>query len=1036
MTRNSRFLSLLVAGLCMSGAVQAQQSSTVIKGRVTDSATKNPKVGVTVTITNPTTNFTRSMVTDSQGRFGFLYLPVGQYNITFASGGQSYKASRTGLLGQEIDASFKWPAQTGALVEVVAVSSLTQTIDTTTAQIGTSVTAETLSDLPTVARDINQAAILAPGIQLVAGSAVDPTKKSSSYIQTGEGQGRGTNFALDGADNNSTDVGGYVLAMPFDAVGELQVVTNQYKAEFGKSTSGFFNVVSKSGTNDFSGVVSGQYQNQSMRARSTDELEKGKSNQSIYSATLLGPIIKDKLFFMISAEQTSGKAPSDTFTPYALSQDPTLGGINYELTKKSVYTKLDWLINQDMNASFNWGYSQDTTANQPFPRTSTYNKNVLTAALGTGENQTWKIGGKLTWTLSASAVWESTMSYFDYKNGIAPHDGGPYTGAPTAIIDIDTPTFPRDEIATEQGWGGQDPNAFQNTGIKRFTWKNDVTFTFGDHTVKTGFDYNLSHYADQTLFFGETGVYAMRVAGNGLTYANAHLASAMDPDQNVQRFSVVANGFQNGISFKQYGFYLQDDWNVTPKLSLYAGFRIDADTQLDYLKQYDGMYAAIRANTLAWSGTDVDHPTANPVWNSGKAPRGKTYFAPRVQGVFRPNADDTFTLKFGVGKFVAQTIDNVIGFSRSLGNRANGLPSGSIYNQAFQAFNGLEPRDSGYFTDSFHAGATGIYVNGHEIVLPVSLTPYNYANNVGGLRDYFRNTVDGWLTTATADTDGKSLMASNFEYPTSWMYNIGAAYRISDRQAVEANLILTKTKNLSVQGNLDGSGPDVYEYDTAGNEIFDTVFYSNQTATSWALQMKYAYTSPNTNFIATLSIKDTKSSNGGGVGSFDNSGGTDFYGSSSTYSYKTSPERRSPGSDKFSGSFSYSHRFSFGTMVSLLGQWHSGKAYDVTEGYPVSLGPNNDPYQYNPIEFGEIQEGAWAMNVDMKLSHKFHFGKKISVEPFILMQNIFNSFDYAANYDGARSLNNGDPNSNFGNRFAAWSYNTPRTGVVGVRVTF
>lgn len=1035
----SRVAWCLVAGLCSGGAIFAQQSSSTLKGSVRDAGTGNPKPGVRVTISNPSTGLARSVITDAKGLFVFPFVPVGPYQLTYSFGNQTYKANRSALLGQEVDASFKWPATAGVTVEVIGATATAQSIDTTSAQTGTAVTVETLANLPIASRDINAAAVLAPGVSIVSGSNVDPTKKSSSYIMTGEGMGRGTNYAVDGADNNSTDVGGYVLPVPFDAVQELQVVTNQFKAEFGRSTQGFFNILTKGGTNNFEGIVSGQYQNQSMRARRTDEGTKKDDNQNSIAATITGPIVKDKLFFMISTEQTKGSAVAFDFSTYATTLDPRLNGIKYELTKKNIYSKIDWNPTQKINTSFTYGYYQDETANQPFPRTSTFNGNVLATSLGTGRNKTWAAGGKITFLITDSLVWESNFRYFDYKNGIQPYDQGPGNGSPMDIQDISTTNNPRLD-QNNLGFGGIDPNALQNTGIKRTQWKNDVNSTFGDHNFKVGFEYMRTTYADQVLFFGETGLRGFTVGGLTTTGAVANYANSyqniLRANENVTGIRFVAKGTQDGISFNQYGLYLQDDWTVSPNLSIYLGLRTDWDTQLDYLKQYDNMYAQIRANTLAAD------PTSDPAFTNGRAPRGKNYISPRFQATYRPYGDDKLALKFGAGRFVAQVIDNVTGFSRSLNNRVNGLPA-RARNNAARVFQGDAPTTS-FPVASFLAGSIIGSVNGNNIVLPADLTPYNYANNINGLRDYFRNTVDGWLTKATANTDGKSLLASDFQYPVTTTINAGVAYRLSERQAVELNLIYSKTKHLSSEiAGLDGSGPRVTEYDSGGDAIGDSVFYSNQSASSIQLQAKYTYSNSNTSILATLTVKNQKSSEGGAAGAFDASGNTGgLYGEGARYAWQESPERRSPGSERYSGSFTVSHRFGFGTILSVLGQWHSGRAYDVIQAYNYVLGPGATVDQYHPQEVLGYEEGRWAMNMDFKVSHKFKFGKNLTAEPYITIQNILNNYDYGANFDGTKYLNDGTynggtgNNDGFGTRLPSYQSNSPRTGVVGVKLTF
>jgi hypothetical protein len=212
------------------------------------------------------------------------------------------------------------------------------------------------------------------------------------------------------------------------------------------------------------------------------------------------------------------------------------------------------------------------------------------------------------------------------------------------------------------------------------------------------------------------------------------------------------------------------------------------------------------------------------------------------------------------------------------------------------------------------------------------------------------------------------------------------------------------------------------------------------------LQLKYSYTNPNTSFLATLVVKNQKSSEGGAAGAFDASGATGgLYGEGARYPYQTNPERRSPGTERLSGSFSYAHRFSFGTTVSSIASWHSGKAYDVIDAYNYALGPNVAVQQAFPVEQIGTQEGRWNLDVSLKVAHRFSFGKKVAVEPYVVVQNLLNNYDYGANYDGTRfdntgTFNAGDPaspeTSGFGKRGQAYQANQPRNAAVGLRITF
>ncbi len=1029
MTRNSRLLSCIVAGLCTAGMVQAQQTFGAFKGRITDKATGAPKGGVLITIDNQATGYHRQGVSNSDGTFRFSVVPLGNYRILFKSPDSTASMIRTSMLGTETEASVSMAPAATASVTVVATADTVDQANTTSAEVGVNVSSERLESLPVLSRNVISAAVLAPGVQLIGGSNVDPTKKSATYMSTGEGQGRGTNFNIDGGDNNSSDVGGNVSPIPMDAIGEFQVVTNQYKAEFGRSNAGFLNVVSKAGSNTFSGIVSGQYTNQDLRARSTDEGDKKDNNSRTIAALVSGPIVKDKLFYMLSMERKDEEGAAATFAPQSIATWPTLGSIKTKLKETVAYLRLDWAASQVLNVTATYGYDKNETPNQAFPHTGRANGNVDPSMLGTGLNKTNRFSLKATTSFTPNVIWESNLAYFDYKNGISPNVGGGGMGTPMEIrtVTSDLLGIP----APDRGRYGEDPNAFQNTGIKRLQWRNDLTYMLGDHFFKAGLDFQHTEYADQNLFYPETGVYLMYIAGmnrsdiyNPTTGTNPVLANT-----NVAGISLTPNGFQSGEKYKQYGLYAQDDWTISPKLSVYLGLRADTDTVFDFMKQYQPLYNQIYAS--------------NPEFLCGSSvPKNKTYVSPRLQIVYKPKGDDNLTFKLGYGKFVANTIDNVTGFCRQLGNKANGISGLLIGNTAALSTSGA-PDIYDVYVPNFSKGTTISNVNGNPVVLPADLTPYNYANNVGGLRDYFKNIVNGWLTTASYSTAGKYLMASDFQYPTTDTINLGGTFKFDEHNTVDIQYIWSRTQHCTVQyaadGALDPDGnpvPQAWSRGPGGENMGDTIFLSNQTARSNQIQVKYSYTGPKLSVLFNIVAKEFRSSYGGNAGSFDNTGSADFYGSGAQIPWNTGHERLSAGSEFLSGSFAVNYVFDFGTKVGVLGTWHSGKFYDTYTGFNAEMGAGNENSAY-PIDWAGTREGDWAMDLGLRVSHAFKMGKGITIEPFLQVANILNNYDYGANYDGnINDPNSTDHNKEFGNRRANWQANQPRTAAVGFRLTF
>jgi hypothetical protein len=1028
LSRN-RLAFVLVAGAMLPAAMYAQQSTGSLSGHITIGSGESPKAGVTVTAVQKGTNLTRRVVSDAEGNWRIPALPVGDYRITLSAGTQNQVLNRSVNLGMDQSIRYKWPAEASAIVEVIAAASGVDQVNTTSAEVGVNVDSTSLMNMPITDRNVNSAAVLAPGVQIIQGSQVDPTKKTSTYIVSGDGQGRGTNFNVDGADNNSSDVGGYVMPVPFDAIDQFQVVTNQYKAEFGRSNAGFLNVVTKSGGNEVTGVGNFQWTDQNMRARNTDESPKLANDSKVYSLMTSGPIIKDRLFYMVAGERTMSTV-GETMDPRAIAAIPALGSESTQTKKMNLYAKLDWNVNQMWLASFKYARYYDQSANQTFPQAAAVANYVDPSMLGTNRDDTTSYGAKLTGNFG-NVVWESTINHFNYTNNIRPSTPGQGMGSGAEVRPRFLPN------ASDTWYSGQDPNSYQNTGVERGQWKNEITWTLPEHNIKGGFDYQKTDYPIEKYFWANPGLYVIGVDGRsttatGVSFANAWSSTVTQAD--VSRAYLTVPIENPPTSFKGYGIYLQDDWTVNNRWNVYYGYRIDWDTQLDYYSQFDTMYAQIHA--------------ANPMLAGigSEAPRTHKYGSPRIQVLYKPNGDDNLTFKFGAGKFVASTIDNVVGFSRALNAPVNGMPVGYVYNTNGPKYAGQGP------SASFTSGSLLTTVNGHDIYLPADLTPYNYANNVNGLQTLFTQTIAGYLTTANFNTGGKELLASNFAYPTTQTLSFGMTYKFSERSAIDLTLLYSKTKNLTLQFTTDGSAPQVWSpnpgyagtpwsaasYNNPPNPNYptydqgDSIFLSNQTSSSRQLQAKYTFTTSNFSLLATFVYKNVTSSNGGDAGAFTNGGNADFYGSGVNQVWSTGAERKAQGTEPYSGSFSVNYRWDEGTKISFLGQWHSGKYYDVFLGGDAAN--NATVASPNPV-IGQ-RTGAWNLDLGFRASQDIKVGPKFHIEPYLSIQNLLNNYDYGTNYQNSSLNGDNSVNTQLGQRFANFQTNSPRTLAVGVRLAF
>ncbi len=256
--------SFLIVLAC-SGSLFSQSAGGNISGILAD---QNNAVisGATVTAKNTATGFTRSSVTNSEGRYSFTDVPIGAYELTIEAPNFT-KYVRTGvnlLVNQNAIVS---PTLTpGSVNETVTVNSDASLLNTTTSEVATRFDERRLSELPiSPNRNVFNIVLSVPGVaQLGGGQASYAT--GISFSSNG-GRIRSNNFMIDGQDVNDTVFAGtgFALNNP-DAIQEVRIVTNQFKAEYGRNSGSVVNFVGKSGTNDYHGTLFWFHNNEYLNA--------------------------------------------------------------------------------------------------------------------------------------------------------------------------------------------------------------------------------------------------------------------------------------------------------------------------------------------------------------------------------------------------------------------------------------------------------------------------------------------------------------------------------------------------------------------------------------------------------------------------------------------------------------------------------------------------------------------------------------------------------------------------------------------------
>lgn len=334
---------ILVLGLLLPNfpaELRAQGTAGSVIGVVKD-ATAAVLPGVVVTIRHVETASTYETVTNSQGTLSFPVVSVGAYTFTAQLTG--FKTA-TGRFTVELNtrSSLAIVLEIGAATETVQVVGAQTAVETTTSQIAETFGSREVVDLPVPSGNVNSLALLAPNTVdinttgLTQGQLLNRVSSpvGGSVGAIGGNRARNNSFTVDGVDNNDPIGTGPQSAVIQDAVREFTVLRNSFNAEFGQSTGGQFNIVTKTGTNELHGNAFWYHQDRGLNA--TDILTQraiaaGTLNRrprydfNRAGATVGGPIVRDTLFFFgafeyekIAGASTSSAAMFPTAEGYNL----------------------------------------------------------------------------------------------------------------------------------------------------------------------------------------------------------------------------------------------------------------------------------------------------------------------------------------------------------------------------------------------------------------------------------------------------------------------------------------------------------------------------------------------------------------------------------------------------------------------------------------------------------------------------------------------------------------------------------------------
>ncbi|MEW6364990.1 MAG: carboxypeptidase regulatory-like domain-containing protein [Acidobacteriota bacterium] len=546
--------------------VFGQADTGTIEGIVTD--TEGGVIpGATVTGKNVATGMTRIDTTSINGGFRLSAMPPGVYNVTVELAGFAtvIHENVTVNVGKSIDLDFQLTA--AKVAETVTVTAEAPLVESTESDLSTIVNEKLISNLPLNGRKFQDLALMAPGVR--TGNYYDPTKTEIGGTSMGGQQGRTTFFSIDGGDDRDTVVGGLLQQYPQEAIQEYEVTTQRFKAEYGRSPQGVVSVVTKSGTNEFSGSIFGffrddslnsnNYFNEKVRIQGEDidrpddpsdpnhKREKPPFSQQMYGGSFGGPIAQDKAFFFATYEHntrndyttidTGGRLPSEE------------GNFAKPFKNDMVVAKANFNISSDNNMYVRYGM-ENNKRDHDF-----IGGNTLKNSGAKNTNKFHSVLAADTWVLSADKLNEIHFQYSYFKNDIRAERS-----------DLPAIVLPSYNF-------GANLNTPQQTIQKRYQIRDDFSMRktgwMGDHDMKIGVEIIRTHFGG---FFVPTLYGVFRYDTDD--YQNAQATSFSG---SASLYSLEEGGGGANENWHYFAGYYQDDWKVSNKLTINAGLRYEVE---------------------------------------------------------------------------------------------------------------------------------------------------------------------------------------------------------------------------------------------------------------------------------------------------------------------------------------------------------------------------------------------------------------------------------------------------------------------------
>ena len=825
-------LFLVAPGLALA---QSQATTAEINGRIVDPQ-GGVLPGVTVTASSPQTGYMRDTVSNVEGVFSLPLLPPGTYDVTAElSGFATFRQPGVrATVGATITIN---PTMTVAGVqEVITVEAATPLVETSSSIRTNTVDEEAIRNLPINGRRFQDFLTLTPGAQ------VDTSRSQISFAGQ---RGINSNVSIDGADYNQPFFGGIrggersnnAFTIPQEAIREFQVMSSGYSAEFGRSTGGLVNAITKAGTNSPSGSFFYVNRNKDWAERNAFGQNAAPTQQQ-FGGSIGGPIAMNRLFYFAAGElqrqkntrnvvfALTGITPTADIAeaynffkgleePFDTTNDAEaiLGRVDYQMERGNRFAvRYSFSNNKALNANATGNALSDTTV-------SALSNN------GTERDRTNTVVGEYTSALRSNLLMELRGQYSREQR---PRDANTQMPLVTGTVgNVGTVSFLGENI--QRDWRAQ--LAANTTWVK------------GNHSAKFGLEYNHVD-ASQTFGFDQYGTYS--ITGTATTMlevlsVGGPTAHRFDSPRSVVTYRRQIGNLQTALSTDEIALYGQDSWRLTPTFTFNYGLRWEATFNPTPEANNDFLLSTL-SGVMFPIGKSID-PT--------QIPDQFGQFGPRVGFAWNPGSGSTVVRGFS-GIYYARSpmllfSDPMSGFRVPPGNLTVTLP--------YQV-PATNPNDTLY--EQF--ALIGINLNTTPLGSLPQLTPAQLSAIAAAL-GITSNPYAGVSVTGV-DTD--------FKNPRATQVGGGVEREIRSNVSVSADLLYVKTDNLQRNRDLNVGVPTPRATDPAQRPIFparplpalfqvqirESSAESEYTALTLGSRLRRSWALFNANYVLSKSMSD------------------------------------------------------------------------------------------------------------------------------------------------------------------------------------